>query len=41
MYLGLGVDGVYPQHSSHYTIDERALATGVAFEVDFTQRFLA
>ena len=41
MYLCLGVGGEYPQHSSRYVIDERALATGVAFEVDFALRYLS
>ena len=40
MYVAVGVGGEYPQHSSRYTIDEQALATGVAFEVDFASRYL-
>ena len=41
MYVCLGVGGEFPQHSSQYTIDERSLVTGVAFEVDFVSRYLA
>ena len=40
MYVCLGVGGEFPQHSNKYQIDEQALATGVAFEVDFACRYL-